>query len=57
MFANLGFSGSRKAQKADPRNKASQTFCGTFSGTKVNPWNHPQKNASEKKPSAHLPEE
>ena len=32
----------RKAQKADPRNKASQTFCGTFSGTKVNPWNHPQ---------------
>ena len=31
-----------KAQKADPRNKASQTFCGTFSGTKVNPWNHPQ---------------
>ena len=32
----------RKAQKAGPRNKASQTFCGTFSGTKVNPWNHPQ---------------
>ena len=32
----------RKAQKADPRNKASQTFCGTFSGTKVNPWTHPQ---------------
>ena len=31
----------RKAQKADPRNKASQTFCGTFSGTKVNPWTHP----------------
>ena len=31
-----------KAQKADPRNKASQTFCGTFSGTKVNPWTHPR---------------
>ena len=28
--------------KADTRNKASQTYCGTFSGTKVNPWTHPQ---------------
>ena len=29
-------------EKLNPRNKASQTFCGTFSGTKVNPWTHPQ---------------
>ena len=42
LLSPLGAFQPRKAQKADPRNKASQTFCGTFSGTKVNPWNHPQ---------------
>ena len=41
----------------EPSPEPSLEPCRTFSGTKVNPWNHPQKNASEKKPSAHLPEE